>query len=171
MKGLENMKIDLKGISDAAATFEWDLRKDYFEAIEATEVRDGELHAALEVRKTAGVYELDLHVDGEATVTCDVCLDDMRQPVDTDSHFVVRLGDSYSDDDVITVPAEEGELDMSWLIYEQIVLAIPTRHVHEEGGCNPDMLARIGQMKAPESTAEEDPRWSELRKLKSTINE
>ena len=60
---------------------------------------------------------------------------------------------------------------MSWLIYEQIVLAIPTRHVHEEGGCNPDMLARIGQMKAPESTAEEDPRWSELRKLKSTINE
>ena len=173
MGSLERFKIDLKGQTEENASYEFGLEKDYFDAIEATEVKGGKLQATLDVHKRAGVYKLNFHIEGDATVVCDLCLDDLQQPVSTDSRLVVRLGDRYSDDDdVITIPAEEGMLDVSWLMYEMIALAIPTRHVHPEGECNPAMLERIGEMSIHEEDhAESDPRWKDLEKLKSTIKE
>lgn len=174
MGSLERFKIDLKGQTEENAFYEFGLDNDYFYAVEATEVKGGRLHASLEVHKTAGVYHLNFHVEGEATVACDLCLDDLQQPVCTDSSLVVRLGDSYSDEDeMITIPADEGILDVSWLIYEIIALAIPTRHVHADGECNPLMLERLGEMSIHEENGEDccDPRWKELEKLKSTIKE
>ena len=173
MGSLERFKIDLKGQTEEKASYEFGLDNDYFDAIEATEVKRGMLHATLEVHKLAGVYELNFHVEGEATVACDLCLDDLQQHVCTDNTIVARLGDLYADEDeVIVVPAEDGILDVSWLIYEMIVLAIPTRHVHAEGECNAEMLERLGKMSAREpDNVESDPRWKELEKLKSTIKE
>lgn len=173
MGSLERFKIELKGQTEENASYEFMLDNDYFDAIEATEVKGGMLHATLDVHKTAGVYELNFHIEGETTVVCDVCLDDLQQPVCTDSTIIARLGERYSDEEeVITVPEEEGILDVSWLLYEMIALAIPTRHVHAEGECNAEMLTRIDEMTArmPEED-ETDPRWKELEKLKSTIKE
>ena len=173
MGSLERFKIDLKGLKLEESTFDFILDNDYFESIEASDVRGGALRVSLSVRKRAGVFDLRFHVEGEATVACDLCLEDLQQPVCTDSSLVVRLGDSYSDEDeVITIPAEEGVLDVSWLIYEIIALAIPTRHVHAEGDCNPEMVARIEEMSIhEEETPDTDPRWKDLEKLKSTIKE
>ena len=174
MGNLERFKIDLKGLIDELTTFDFRLEDDYFETLGATEVKGGSLDTTLEVKKTAGVYDLRFDIVGDVVVTCDICLDDLSLPVDTSSRIEVRLGDSYDDEgEMMVVPADEGIVDVAWLIYEQIVLALPTRHVHEEGGCNPDMLSRIEQM-APQTGGEEsavDPRWSELEKLKSTIKE
>lgn len=173
MGSLERFKIDLKGQTEENSFYEFGLDNDYFDAIGATEVKGGMLHATLDVHKTAGVYELKFHIEGEATVVCDLCLDDLQQPVITDSTIIARFGDRYADEDeVVTVPADEGILDVSWLIYEIIALAIPTRHVHAEGECNAEMLERIGEMSTQEpENSEGDPRWKELEKLKSTIKE
>ena len=173
MGSVERFKIDLKSQKEENVSYEFRLDKDYFDVVEATEVKGGMLQAVLDVHKTAGMYEVNIHVEGEATVVCDICLDDLQQPICTDSRFVVRLGDRYSDEgEAITIPAEEGMLDVSWLIYEMIALAIPTRHVHAEGECNPAMLERIGEMSIhEEDNADSDPRWKELEKFKSTIKE
>ena len=174
MGNLERFKIDLKGLKSVETSFDFGLDNDYFQAIGATEVKGGNLNTSLVVRKTAGVFELLFHTEGTATVTCDVCLDDMSQPVETDNRVVVRFGDEYMENgDDVVVSAEEGIIDVSWLIYEFIVLAIPTKHVHEEGECNPAMLEKLEQLSSSQATddaeAPIDPRWSELEKLKSTI--
>ena len=174
MGNLERFKIDLKGLKSEKTSFDFGLDDDYFQAIGATEVKGGSLTTSLEVRKTAGVFELLFHTEGTATVTCDVCLDDMSQQVISDNKVVVRFGDVLEENgDDIVVPADEGIVDVAWLIYEFIVLAIPTQHVHEEGECNPAMLEKLAQLSAVQhnETAEDsiDPRWSELEKLKSTI--
>ena len=99
---------------------------------------------------------------------------DMSLPIATDNKLVARLGDEFDDsDEYIVIPADEGILDVAWLIYEFVALAVPMRHVHEEGQCNPDMIRRIEQLVVDSSDDDEavDPRWKELEKLKSTIKE
>ena len=86
--------------------------------------------------------------------------------------MVVKLGTVNSEeDDVIVVDEDEGILDTSWLIYESIVLAIPIKHVHAPGKCNPVMSKALEELSADRSSDEEsdqpvDPRWSALLKLK-----
>jgi uncharacterized metal-binding protein YceD (DUF177 family) len=95
----------------------------------------------------------------------------MEQPVETDNRLIVKLGSEASEeDDMIVVDENEGILDMSWIIYEFIVLAIPIRHVHAPGKCNPAMTQALEELSADRSSDEEsnqssDPRWDKLKTL------
>ena len=173
MCSLEHFKINLKGLTDEVTTFDYDLDNQFFAALDGSEVKQGALHVSVSIRKMTGFYELLFHTEGTVTVTCDRCLDDMPQPIEAENRLVVKLGAAYSEeDDVITVSEDEGILDTSWLIYEFIVLAIPIKHVHAPGKCNPAMSQVLEELSADRSSDEAsdqpiDPRWSVLEKLKN----
>ena len=173
MYSLERFKIDLKRLTDEVTTLEYDLDNRFFAALDSSELRQGTLHVSVSIRKATGFFELQFHSEGMVTVTCDRCLDDMDQPISTDNRLVVKLGTVYSEeDDVITVPEDEGILDTSWLIYEFIMLAIPIKHVHAPGKCNPAMSQVLEELSADRSSDEAsdqpiDPRWSVLEKFKN----
>ena len=172
MCSLEQFKIDLKNQKDEVRTLDFDLNHLFFDALDGSEVKQGSLHVSVSIRKTSGFFELLLHTEGTVTVICDRCLDDMVQPIESDNRMVVKLGTVNSEeDDVIVVDEDEGILDTSWLIYESIVLAIPIKHVHAPGKCNPVMSKALEELSADRSSDEEsdqpvDPRWSALLKLK-----
>ena len=96
----------------------------------------------------------------------------MDQPIETDCRQVAKLGSADTeDDDVVMVDDEEGILDLSWLIYELIVLAIPIKHVHAPGKCNSVMTQKLEELSGTVRSGEEeaeaiDPRWEALMKLK-----
>ena len=171
MCSLEQFKIDLKRLTDEVTTLEFDLDNRFFAALDSSELRQGALHVSVSIRKATGFFELQFHSEGTVTVTCDRCLDDMDQPISTDNRLVVKLGTAYSEeDDVIIVSEDEGILDMSWLIYEFIMLAIPIKHVHAPGKCNPAMSKVLEELSTDRSSDEEsnqpiDPRWSKLVEL------
>ena len=172
MCSLEQFKINLKSLEDEETSFAYDLEDDYFNALDDSELRHGALHVSVSIRKATGFFELLFHIEGTVTVTCDRCLDDMSQPIETDCRQIVKLGAVNSEeDDVITVSEDEGILDLSWVIYEYIVLAIPIKHVHASGKCNPAMSKVLEELSADRSSDEEspqpvDPRWSKLVALK-----
>ncbi|MBO4719253.1 MAG: DUF177 domain-containing protein [Prevotella sp.] len=171
MCSLEQFKIDLKRLTDEVTTLEYDLDNRFFAVLDGSELRQGTLHVSVSIRKATGFFELQFHFEGTVTVTCDRCLDDMDQPISTDNSLVVKLGTANSEeDDVIIVPEDEGILDMSWLIYEFIMLAIPLKHVHAPGKCNPAMSKVLEELSTDRSSDEEsnqpvDPRWSKLVEL------
>ena len=173
MCSLEQFKIDLKNQIAEVRTLDIDLDNLFFAALDGSELKQGSLHVSVSIRKMTGFYELLFHTEGIVTVTCDRCLDDMSQPIATDNRLIVKLGAAYSEEDeVITVAEDEGILDTSWLIYEFIVLAIPIKHVHAPGKCNPAMSEVLEELSADRSSDEAsdqpmDPRWSKLLKLKS----
>ena len=171
MCSYELLKIDLKGLRSDTDVREFDLDDDFFAALEGSQLEHGALHVSVSIRKMTGFFELQFHTEGEVTVSCDRCLDDMEQPISTDNRLVVKLGDTYSDDDdTVTVDENEGILDLSWFIYELIMLAIPIKHVHAPGKCNPAMSQVLEEHSADRSSDEEssqpvDPRWSKLAAL------
>ena len=172
MCSLEPFKIDLKGLEQGRTAFEFQLHDSYFEAIEAPNVRKGELCVSLTVFRTDNCFELNFHTEGSIHIPCDLCLDDMELAIDTDNRLVAQLGEEYSEqDELVTVDENEGMLDTSWLIYEFICLAIPIKHVHAPGKCNAVMSKLLSEHSAARSSEEEgeqqiDPRWEALLKLK-----
>ncbi len=173
MCNLEIFKIDLKGMKTDEQRLDFDLNNDFFKALDASEVKGGTLHVSVSIRKAIGFYELQFHTEGTVTVPCDLCLEDMDQPIVTDNTLVAKLGaeTNTEEDDVVTVEENEGILDTSWLIYEFIALAIPIKHVHAPGKCNSAMTQKLEELSGAvrsdkEEDGEIDPRWEALLKLK-----
>ncbi len=167
----ESFEIDLKALPQGVTTLEYKLDDEYFKTIEALDVQRGELSSCLSVNRTDDFFELNFHTEGVVHIPCDICLDDMDQSIETNNRLVVKFGDDYSEDDgLVTVPENEGMLDVSWFIYEFIVLDIPIKHVHAPGKCNPAMIELLEEHSAARSGEEEeesvDPRWEALLKLK-----
>jgi len=167
MEKLDGYKVDLKGMQSDTVSYHWQADNDFFSAVQGPEIKHGLLDVALRVKQTSGAYELEFQLQGEVEVSCDRCLEPMSQPIDAQCVLRVRMGDDYADDgDVVTIPEQDGIINVAWHIYEFAALQIPLRHVHEE--C--ESIAS-----SPNPSPEEegsDPRWNELRKLvnNKTVN-
>lgn len=169
---LEIFKIDLKALPEGISTMGFDLDGDYFAEVGAEEPRRGSVHVDVEISRVSRVFTLRFHTEGTVVVGCDRCLADMDLPIEADDRIDAKLGEGNSgDDDFMTVDEDEGILDVAWIIYEFIALAIPVRHVHNPGECDPAMIRVLEQHSAIRSGVEGDgpvdPRWAALSKLKN----
>ncbi len=173
MCSLETFKINLKTMETDGMRREYTLDDAFFKALDASEVKGGALHVSVSIRKASGFFELHFHAEGTVTVPCDLCLEDMSQPIVADHTLMAKLGaeTNTDDDDTITVDEDEGILDTAWLIYEFVALAIPIKHVHAPGKCNSAMTQKLAELSGAVRSGKEeeqatDPRWSALANLK-----
>lgn len=178
MCNLEQLKIDLRELAEGVTSFSRALSDDFFEALEDAEIKRGRVAVDVSVRRNSAFFDVRLHMTGSVLVPCDICLEDMEQPIEAEAQVLATLGQREgSGDEVVAVSEDEGILDLSWPVYESIALAVPTKHVHQQGQCNPDM-ERLLQQHSASAQAEQnegestvDPRWSELEKLRTIIKE
>lgn len=188
MEYLSQYQINLIGLTKDSYEFDYQITDAFFEAVESPEVKKGNVKTHLEITKvTDSSFSFHFYSVGSVQVICDRCLDEMDYPIETEDTLVVKLGSEYSEeDDVITIPEQEGTCDVASFIYQFIVLNIPIKHVHAPGKCNAEMMEklkehlairRIDEDEAEELEDEEgaemdgndapiDPRWSELLKIK-----
>ena len=168
----ETLQVDLKGLPEGTSSLSYTLDDTYFQNFETSEVSGGQIHVDVDIKKTRMYWEFAFHMEGTVTVPCNLCMDDMEQPIEADNRLTVRLGkEDNEDDDIVTVDEDEGILDLSWFIYEFIVLAIPIRHVHAPGKCNAAMMKVLEEHSTDRSSDEEsttsvDPRWEKLKNIK-----
>ncbi len=79
--------------------------------------------------------------------------------------------DKFEDgDDIVSLPLEASEIDISQYLYEYVTLLLPQRRIHpdnEEGssGCNQEALKILNKLSAKEED-KIDPRWEALKKIK-----
>ena len=169
---LETLKLDLNGLNDGLTSLSFDLDDSFFDAVEASEVSKGKVHVDIDIVRTDGdFFSLAFRGNGMVIVPCDRCLEDMEQPIEFEQRLNAKFGREYSeDDDLVTVAEDEGILDVAWFIYEFIDLAIPIRHVHAPGKCDPAMIRALEEHSAARSGEDSkpsvDPRWAALSNLK-----
>jgi uncharacterized metal-binding protein YceD (DUF177 family) len=81
--------------------------------------------------------------------------------------------DNEGKEEMIMIPENEHEIELSQYLYESIVLHMPYQLVHpndEQGNslCNQEMLDRLNEFSADETREKEsDPRWHVLKDLKN----
>ena len=174
MSSLESFIIDLRAVGDSPVTYGLCADDSFFKAMEASDVRRGSVNVTLVVaKKAAGYFDLTFRLEGSVIVPCDRCLEDLSQPIDAECRLMARLGERYSeDDDLVTVDAEDGTIDVAWFVYEFIALDIPIKHVHASGECDDAMMEAlkghsVGSELGGDGSMAIDPRWSGLEKLKN----
>jgi hypothetical protein len=74
------------------------------------------------------------------------------------------------DENLIVIPYESYQIDVTQPIYEMITMAIPLRPVHDEDECDEEMVKLIekfqNQPKEDDNKEDDiDPRWSALKNL------
>ena len=146
-----NFIIPLNGLATGKNEYSWKVGKEFFESFDNTEIIDAELDASVVIEKSGRYVGVDCEVDGQVTVECDRCLDELDMPVDVEIRLSVKYGDEESSDEVqdgerevIFVPEDGAELDMSQIIYDYVCLSLPMQRVHEDGECNPQALKHLG---------------------------
>ncbi|WP_352421444.1 DUF177 domain-containing protein [Proteiniphilum sp.] len=179
--------ISLKNLSEGVHTFEYELDRKFFEAIDGDEVRKGNVKVTVNLRKTSSTFEFNFDLKGVVQVPCTRCLDDMNLDVDTQSRLIVKFGKEYSEesDEIVIIPEEEGEINIAWFLYEFIALTIPIKHVHPAGECNRVVSSKLRKHRAvstddaddddgdiqdddfsdEEESQDNDPRWDALKGL------
>jgi uncharacterized protein len=163
--------IPLSGLKEGRHTCNFEIGKAFFGQFEESEIKDGDLASDVEIDRHASQIDLRIRVRGTVKVICDRCLEIYAQPVDCKNRLLVRLGSKWEDEDpdMITVPADEHELDISQYLYEFIYLSLPIQRVHPvdangQSTCDPYMLKKIIEHSVNEEK-NIDPRWDELKKL------
>lgn len=169
MSGL--YKIPLSGLKEGLHTYDFEIGNEFFEQFEESEIREGELRVDAELTKRSSHYDLIIRIEGAVIVECDRCLEKYSQPVSCENRLLIKPGKEWDDSepDMLTIPADEYELDISQYIYEFVHLSMPLKRTHPDdkngkSTCDPVMLQKLKEHVIDIEKAG-DPRWDELKKL------
>jgi uncharacterized protein len=163
--------IPLSGLKEGHHTIDFEIDKKFFEEFEESEVKEGSLIANVEIDKRSTHLDMIIRISGSVKISCDRCLEPFLQPIQSENRLLVKFGKSIEDidPDIISVPADEHELNLQQHVYEFIMLAIPIKRVHPadkkgKSTCDPVMLKKLEELIIEEEKVN-DPRWDELKKL------
>ena len=146
--GMDNkFIIPLNGLAAGENDFSWQAGKEFFDSFDNTEVLDAHLDTEVRVEKSGRYIGVDCDVNGQVTVECDRCLDELDMPIDVEIRLSVKYGSEDSSEEshpgereVIFVPEMEAELDLSQIIYDYVCLSLPMQRTHRPEDCNPDAM-------------------------------
>lgn len=152
MEILEQYAIAWKGLKPGVHDFDFEIGDALFEAFENSDIRSAALKAHVRLDRSESMLDLHTAIDGRVVVPCDRCLEDCSVPVRWEGRLVVRFSDEIDeyDGEVMWIPQSADKVELGQYLYESVLLAMPYRRVHAEGGCDAEMLARFRPMSAEE---------------------
>ena len=168
LKVMENTDflIPLNGLASGKTVYRWTAGREFFEEFGNSDILDADLKVEAEVEKSGHYIGIDCHIYGSLTVECDRCLCDLAVPVDTLGKFSVKFGSgdgaaSAAEEDgreIVFLPEADTDLDLGQIIYDYACLSLPVQRVHEEGGCDPEVIRHLGyQGSQNDGQGEENP--------------
>ena len=156
----DNLVIQLNGLPDGSRRYHWELGKEFFASYGNSEILDADVSVDVKLEKSGDYIGLDIDLDGTVTVPCDRCL----APLELEAGDKVRLSVKYGDGkEKLAQPSADGSREIIWLpegadgidisqeVYDYTCLSLPSRKVHIEGGCDPQVVRYLGNEAAPVS--------------------
>lgn len=142
--------IPLNGLKLGRTSFSWHAGMEFFKKFGNAEIIDADIVVRAEVEKSGSYLGIDCEIEGNLTVPCDRCMEDVTLPVSAEARLSVKFGDEpvsseetvVGDDEreVIYLPEDGSDMDLSQTVYDFAYLALPMQRIHEDGECNPAAL-------------------------------
>lgn len=161
--------LPIAGLSIGCHNFEYKIDDSFFEKLEFSEVKKGLVKVNLNVEKKENNYIFTFEFKGNVRVVCDRCNDEYDQVINNKAVIFLKYGVEYKEesDDIIIIPKEQGEFDVSSLIYEYIILSLPIHKVHPDiSQCNQDVIKYLEKHKKRENKMI-NAHWKCLEELKN----
>jgi len=173
MKDLKEFNISFVGLKLGKHKFEYQIDKKFFEDFQYDEFQNSAIKVVLDLEKKGNMLNLEFSSKGNITVACDVTNEPFDLAVEGNLPIIVKFGDEFNNDneELLILPHGTFELDVAQLIFEMIVLSIPTKRIHpgiEDGTLQSDVLKKLEEYK--EKKSEIDPRWAKLKEIQTNKN-
>ncbi len=177
MDPLHSYKIGFTGLSLGNHQFQFDIKKEFFDCFEQSEINECAVRLDLGLEKETNMLVFDFAFSGWVELDCNRCLEPYQQQVDGVQRLFVKFGDDYVEqsEDVIVIPYGESHFDIAQLVYEFLHLGLPIRRIHpidEHGNsdCNQDMIENMKKHLPGSKGPEEDKSaasstWDALKSL------
>lgn len=154
--------------------FECKVDKTFFEKHTNDEISDADVKVSLQVEKLETLMYFRFHIEGDITLKCDLCLDNLHFPVDTAEDFVLKKAHRdevpTEDENMIYLEPDAYSYNIEQIVYELIYASVPMRKVHSDypgQQCNQEMLDLLEAHQQKEEEEKEcDPRWEALKNIK-----
>ena len=144
--------IQIKGLQIGKHHFEFPISGAFFKSFGNSQILDAELDAEVVVEKGSGWLNVTAYVEGDVTVECDRCLDDVVLPMDFECSMAVKFTGSIDDDEdgdeFLLMDPADGELVLDQFLYDYVCLNLPLQRVHEDGECNSGMMEKWNSISA-----------------------
>ena len=132
--------------------FNYEIGNKFFKNFDYYDFLDAKLFAKLELEKQSTLLNLKFSFNGEIEVQCDVSMESFDLKLETEHAVVVKFKDDIisTDDKVIFMPAGSHSIDVSHLIYESIILAVPQKKVHpgiENGSLKSEIVEKLEELR------------------------
>ena len=161
MNVLDQFSIPVMGLRNGLHEYNFQIEKDFFDAFEASFIKDGQVQVHFSIDKREDMYVLLFSLNGKVEVTCDRCLDLFELPIESSENLLVKFDEKeWEDADVVYIIKGTLELNVAKYIYEFIHLAVPMTKTHDDAGgdCNPEMLKYLdGDDKEEETPSVTNP--------------
>lgn len=167
--------IQFVGLSVGEHLYEFNITDSFFENLDYSEIKQGNITIDLKLLKQSTMMILEFEISGTVRMNCDRCGEEFDLPINGNHRLVVKVGGndaSGEDDDIITIAANEHELDLSQYMYEYITLSLPSKRVHPDdkkgkNTCDKKILKKLDEFIIEDEKKEEsDPRWNDLKNIK-----
>lgn len=126
----------------------------------------------------ANLIEVDFYIKGQVELTCDRSLEQFDFPLDIHETMIYKFGGEEKEinEDVMMITRDTPSINIAQLIYEFILLAIPSKRIHpdytnELDNDDPNIQGGYILFDDDEENGESDqepidPRWASLKNLK-----
>ena len=164
--------IPFSGLKQGKHRFEYIIENKFFESFVYDEFNGAHIDLLVKLNKTGTMLELEFEALGSVNVACDITSEPYDQPIASKMDLVVKFGDAFNDEDdeILTIPHGEHQVNVAQYIYEMLVLAVPQKRIHPgiaDGSLKSEVLDKLKELQPKESKDKEenDPRWDALKKL------
>lgn len=176
MKYLDQYSIPLKGVNKGVREYLFEIENEFFKHVEDSRISDGKFEVKLNCDRRDNMFILDFEVRGTYSAPCDKCLAVINIPCSIDYIIYLKTGmtgvesDSLIDeDDVVMIDERESSFNLSGLIYQLIILAMPLSNRYDcendpQPKCDFAFLAQY-ERKNNKSEEENNPMWDSLKDI------
>ena len=166
----KDFKISFAGLALGVHQFNRTVEATFFESFDIDEIHGGGLTVDLQLEKKSNMLVLTFALVGKLDMDCDRCGENFQYSFDSENTIYIKFGgeeDLITDEDLVILPVNAHEIDISQYVYEFITLGLPLKKVHENDSCNPEIIKKLEALKPEEIEKNEtDPRWKALEQLK-----
>ena len=143
--------IPLNGLPAGKSTYHQQAGKEFFNSFENSDILDASVDVEVLIEKSGNYLGVDCKIEGDLVVECDRCLEELELPVEKTVKLSIKFGDEPAEGldlmederEILYLPLDADELDLGQVVYDYSILSLPMQRVHEDGGCNPEVMARL----------------------------
>jgi uncharacterized protein len=169
----ERLIIPFKGLKDGWHNFIYKIDNKFFESLEYSEIKKGNLVVEINLNKNSHFLLLEYCIKGRINVICDRCLDYFDMKIDNSGQFYIKFSNEKEENDegCMTVSSNEDSVDITHYIYESLILGFPTQRLHSlnsnsKSRCNKLMLKKLKQFNIKINSKKEiNSMWEKLNEI------